>query len=268
DGSGGADRARGRVAARRSAQGERQRDRRVGHRQGLSQRRGGRAREELRGAQLHSGEASKRAAQLAGQSRGTTGGVPEPAAGARRLRQELTAAARRVGGTQLCALLRHWRHEAHAPPRTREHSEAAVGSCRRLQPEPDPAPGAGRGNAAGVEKPVWRVFFAGLFPAHAPGDSESALQKPKRNVPREILSGTAKPNMPLAVPKTSYLHHRLLAESAPRAAILQRRSLRSRYFFRCRSEYERSRLRYVRRISVGSSRRDQRVFTRLERGLW
>src|ERR1019366_5156025 len=216
DGSGGADRARGRVAARRSAQGERQRDRRVGHRQGLSQRRGGRAREELRGAQLHSGEASKRAAQLAGQSRGTTGGVPEPAAGARRLRQELTAAARRVGGTQLCALLRHWRHEAHAPPRTREHSEAAVGSCRRLQPEPDPAPGAGRGNAAGVEKPVWRVFFAGLFPAHAPGDSESALQKPKRNVPREILSGTAKPNMPLAVPKTSYLHHRLIAEPRSR----------------------------------------------------
>src|ERR1019366_2211517 len=85
---------------------------------------------------------------------------------------------------------------------------------RRLQPEPDPAPGAGRGNAAGVEKPVWRVFFAGLFPAHAPGDSESALQKPKRNVPREILSGTAKPNMPLAVPKTSYLHHRLLGSVA------------------------------------------------------
>ena len=77
-------------------------------------------------------------------------------------------------------------------------------------PEPDPAPGAGRGNAAGVEKPVWRAFLARLFPAHAPGGSESALQKPKRNVPREILSGTAKPNMPLAAPKTSYLHHRLL----------------------------------------------------------
>jgi hypothetical protein len=61
-----------------------------------------------------------------------------------------------------------------------------------------------------VEKPVWRAFLARLFPAHAPGGSESALQKPKRNVPREILSGTAKPNMPLAAPKTSYLHHRLL----------------------------------------------------------
>src|ERR1019366_4472115 len=190
--------------------GERQRDRRVGHRQRLSQRRGGRAREELRGAQLHSGEASKRAAQLAGQSRGTTGGVQEPAAGARRLRQELTAAARRVGGTQLRALLRHRRHEAHAPARTPKHSKAAVGSCRRVQPEPDPAPVAGCGHAAGVEKPVWPASFAGLFPAHATGSSELALQKSNLNVRREILGEPTNPSTPLAVPKISCLHHRLL----------------------------------------------------------
>ncbi|MGA3316799.1 MAG: hypothetical protein ABSC64_10225 [Candidatus Korobacteraceae bacterium] len=45
---------------------------------------------------------------------------------------------------------------------------------------------------------------------HVPGGSESALQKPKQDVRRGILSGTTKPNMPLAVPEISYLHHRLL----------------------------------------------------------
>ncbi len=68
--------------------------------------------------------------------------------------KSLLQAARRVSGTQLRALLRHRRHEAHAPPRTREHSEAAVGACRRVQPQPHPAPVAGCGNAAGVEKPL------------------------------------------------------------------------------------------------------------------
>ncbi len=63
---------------------------RVGHRQGLSQRRGSRASEELRGAWPHSGETTKRATQLVEQSRRTTGGLLEPAEGARRLRQELS----------------------------------------------------------------------------------------------------------------------------------------------------------------------------------
>jgi hypothetical protein len=81
---------------------------------------------------------------------------------------------------------------------------------------------------------VWRAFLARLFPAHAPGGSESALQKPKRNVPREILSGTAKPNMPLAVPKTSYLHHRLLSKRkhrlrAPRMVSTFQCPLRGRF---------------------------------------
>src|SRR5664280_1736678 len=145
-----------------------------------------------------------------GRSCGATRGLPEPAAGARRLRQELTAAARRVGGTQLRALLRHRGHEAHAPARTREHSEAAVGSCRRLQPEPNPAPVAGCGNAAGVAKPWWRASFARLFPAHAPGGSESVSQKSKLHVPREIPRKPTNPSTPLAVPKISCLHHRLL----------------------------------------------------------
>lgn len=52
-------------AARRQAHSERQRHRR--HRPALPERRGGRAREELPGAQPHSGEAAKIAAEVAGQ---------------------------------------------------------------------------------------------------------------------------------------------------------------------------------------------------------
>jgi len=42
--------------------------------------------------------------QLGGQGRATTGGVPESAAGAKQLRQELTQTARRIGRAQLCPL--------------------------------------------------------------------------------------------------------------------------------------------------------------------
>ena len=52
------------------------------------------------------------------------------------VRQELTEAARRVGGTQLRALLRNRRHAALPSARTGQHFEAAVGSCGRVQPEP------------------------------------------------------------------------------------------------------------------------------------
>src|SRR5713101_9303504 len=154
DGGGGAGRARGGVAAQRSAEGERGRDRRDGDRQGLSQRRGGEADEGVRRAQLHSGEETKGAAELGGQSGGATSGVREPAAGAGRVRQEFTAAARRVGRAQLRALLRDGRDAALPSARTRQHSETAVGACGRVQPEPDPAPTAGCGHAAGTEKPL------------------------------------------------------------------------------------------------------------------
>src|SRR5664279_456046 len=154
-----------------------------------------------------------------GRSCGATRGLPEPAAGARRLRQELTEAARRVGGTQLRALLRDRRDEAHAPARTPKHSEAAVGSCRRLQPEPDPAPVAGCGHAAGVEKPLRQAGFVPLFPVYTPKGFQSAPPKPNLDVLREILRKTTKPNTPLAVPKISYLHHGLLitAMGSPKA---------------------------------------------------
>src|ERR1019366_9870350 len=102
-------RARGGVAAPQSAAGERGGDRRDGDRQGLSQRRGGEADEGVRRAQLHSGKETKGAAELGGQSGGATSGVCELAAGTGRVRQEFTAAAGRVGGGQLRALLRDGR---------------------------------------------------------------------------------------------------------------------------------------------------------------
>src|ERR1035437_8070096 len=99
------------------------------------------------------------------------------AAGAGRVPQELTAAARRVGRAQLRALLRDGRHAALPSARTRKYSEAAVGSCGRVQPELDPAQAAGCGYAAGVEEPLRQACFACLFTLHASDKSESALQK-------------------------------------------------------------------------------------------
>jgi len=52
------------------------------------------------------------------------------------------------------ALLRDRRPTALPLTRTGQHFEAAVGSCWRLQPEPDPAPAAGCGHTARAEKPL------------------------------------------------------------------------------------------------------------------
>jgi hypothetical protein len=71
-----------------------------------------------------------------------------------RVRPEFTAATWRVGKTQFRALLRDRRPAALPPTRTRQHSEATVGSCWRLQPGSDPAPTAGCGHAARAEKPL------------------------------------------------------------------------------------------------------------------
>jgi transposase len=115
--------------------------------------------EGVRGAHLHSGEAAKGTAELGGQRGRAASGVRQPAAGAGRVRQESTTAARRVGGAQLRALLRDGRHAALPSARTGKHSEAAVSSCRRVQSQPDPAPTARSGHAAGVEEPLRQVCF-------------------------------------------------------------------------------------------------------------
>jgi hypothetical protein len=97
-----------------------------------------------------------------GQRAEPAGGVREPATGAGRVRQELTATARRVDRTQLRALLRYGWHAALPSARAGEHSEAATGPCRSVQLESDFAQAAGSGYAARAQKPRWASTFATL----------------------------------------------------------------------------------------------------------
>src|ERR1019366_8147077 len=139
-----------------------------------------------------------------------TSGVCKPATSAGRVRQEFTAAARRVRRAQLRALLRDGRDAALPPPRTGQHLEAAVGSCRRVQPEPDSAPVAGCGHAARAEKPLWHACFVRLSTLPGSDKSESALQKPDLRVRCQVLREFAYPATSPAVQKIRYLHHGLL----------------------------------------------------------
>ena len=161
-----------------SAEGEPGRDRGDGYRQGLSQRRGGEADEGVRRAQLHSGEEAAGATELGGQAGGATSGVCEPAAGAGRVRQEFIAAARRVGRAQLRALLRDGRDATLPSARTRQHSEAAVGACGRVQPEPGFAETVGSGHAAGTEKPRWQARGTRSFAVLEPESSAATSLPP------------------------------------------------------------------------------------------
>src|SRR2546425_11128043 len=210
--SGGAGGARGRVAARPSAQGERGRDRRDGDRQGLPQRRGGEADEGVPRAQLHSGEETEGAAELGGQTGRTASGVREPAAGAGRVRQEFTAAARRIGRAQLRALLRDRRDAALPSARTGKDSEAAVRSCRRVQSKPDPAQTTGRGHAAGVEEPLRQACLDPLLTLYMSDKSEAALQKPNLCVGCQLLREIAYPTTSPDLQEIRYLHPGLLSK--------------------------------------------------------
>jgi hypothetical protein len=60
----------------------------------------------------------------------------------------------RVGGTQLCALLRNRRPAALPSARTGQHFKATVGSCWRVQPGSHSAPPARCGHAARAEQPL------------------------------------------------------------------------------------------------------------------
>ena len=142
--------------------------------EGLSQWRGGEANKGVRRAQLHAGEETEGAAELGGQGGGAASGVREPAASAGRVRQELTAAARRVGRAQLRALLRNGRAAALPSARTRKYSEAATDPRGRVQPEPDSEKDAGSGYAAGAEEPGGAVVFATLALSVAPAEGGSA----------------------------------------------------------------------------------------------
>src|ERR1039458_8483695 len=99
-----------------------------------------------------------------------TSGVCEPAASAGRVRQEFTAAARRIRGAQLRALLRDGRDAALPSARKGKHSEAAVSSCGRVQSQPDPAQAAGCGHTARTEQPDWARVFPTFALSAVPGE--------------------------------------------------------------------------------------------------
>src|SRR5712664_3074619 len=92
--------------------------------------------ERLSSESANSGEETEGAAELGGQTGRTASGVREPAAGAGRLRQAFTAAARRTGRAELRALLRDGRDAALSSARTGKHSEAATDprGCTQSQP--------------------------------------------------------------------------------------------------------------------------------------
>ena len=142
-----------------------------------------------------------------------TGGVPESTAGARRLRQKLTAAARRTGGTQLCALLRDGRHEADKSTRTREYSEAATGPCGGVQLEPDPAASAGCGHAAAVERPRGDAFFA-VYLLLTRRENRNRLSGSRISISctKSVIESrsSTRSSARLVVPKVSYFHPGLL----------------------------------------------------------
>ena len=122
-----------------------------------------------------------------GKARRAAGGVRESAAGAGRVRQELTAAAGRVDRTQLRALLRDGRHAALSSAGAGEHSEAAVDPRGSVQPESDSAQAAGSGHAAGAEKPLRQTCFDPLLTLHVSDKSEAVLQKPNLRVRCQVL---------------------------------------------------------------------------------
>ena len=142
----------------------------------------------------------------AGKAGRTASGVREPAAGAGRVRQEFTAAARRIGRAQLRALLRDGRDAALPSARTGKHSEAATDPRGCVQSKPDPAQTAGRGHAAGVEEPLRQACFDPLLTLQVSDKSEAALQKPNLCVRCQVLHEIAYPTTSPDLQEIRYLH--------------------------------------------------------------
>ena len=92
----------------------------------------------------------------------TASGVREPAAGAGRVRQEFTAAARRVGRAQLRALLRDGRDAALPSARTGKHLEAATDPRGSVQPESDLRKLLGAGTPREWKNRAGQVFWCFL----------------------------------------------------------------------------------------------------------
>ena len=139
--------------------------RRTRGRQGVSQRRGAGPSADRRSAQLHS-RAGTGPAAVAGRRKSGRAetSVRESAARARRSEQAAAEVAEREGGAQLCTPVRDGRDAAGASARSKQHSEAAAGAGRGVQPVADSAQNARRGQAAAVARAfLWSARLLGSF---------------------------------------------------------------------------------------------------------
>ena len=123
--------------------------------------------------------------------------------------QEFTAATWRVGGTQLRTLLRNRRHASLPSPRTGQHFEAAVDSCRSVQLELDPAPDAGCGPAPELRDRSGRLvlFVYLLFRGRI---NQNRLCRTLCRIRCQVLRELAHPATSPALQKNHHLRHGLL----------------------------------------------------------
>jgi hypothetical protein len=104
---------------------------------------------------------------------------------------------------------------AMPPARAREHPQAAVGSCERLQPEPGHAPTVGRGHAAEAEEQGYNARFADSLVSHRPESAQERSGIPNRPGSRLVQNLPRNQNpMPNGL-EFSYLHHGLLGAFTP-----------------------------------------------------
>ena len=157
--------------------------------------------------QLHSGEASKRAAQLAGQSRGTTGGCTRTGGGC-----AATTARAYCGGAA------SWWNAALRVAATRV--VCGVGDAWSLNILKRQLIHVGAVNSSLIVRPLlsagtlreWRnrggmvLVLACLWPTPR-GAPELDRRGRNRNLPRRTPRGITTLSLPLSSPKIGHLHH-------------------------------------------------------------
>jgi hypothetical protein len=136
-----------------------ERHRRDGRRQGLPQRCGAGKPGERRSADIYFREAGEEETALGKQGRAAAGCLRKSAASTRKLWPAAAPETGRIDREELRALLRNWRNEKDASPKTREHSQATVDSRWGVQFEFDLQEVVGIRNAARVEKSAVFAYF-------------------------------------------------------------------------------------------------------------
>jgi hypothetical protein len=128
------------------------------HGQGLPHRQDGGGVGRVRGVELHPGTTTW-AAAMGRQSGGTEVDLRQPPAGKGQRWKAITKETSRTDRTLICALLGNRWDEANTSERAREHPEATVDSCLRVQLKPDIPADTGCGHTTGTEKPASGAHF-------------------------------------------------------------------------------------------------------------